>query len=61
MTSGDNCGKRKLSDPYSKGDEALKKNVLKGGRTMKQKGAVSKSDKNGSGLAEAEIQPRRPQ
>jgi hypothetical protein len=51
ITSEDKYGKRKLNEPYSKGDEAMKKTCLKGRRPVKQKGVVSKSDKNGSGLA----------
>jgi hypothetical protein len=59
--SGDGRGKRKLSEPNDRGEEALKKNSMKGGRMMKQIGMVTKNDKNGSGMAEAGNQPRRPQ
>jgi hypothetical protein len=58
--SGDSRGKRKLSEPLVRGEEGLEKKCMKGGRTAKQAGTVTKN-KNGSGLAEADNQPRRPQ
>jgi hypothetical protein len=59
--SGDARGKRKMSEPYGRRQDELKKNYLKGGRMVKQTGVVIKTNKNGSGMAEAGEQPHRPQ
>jgi hypothetical protein len=49
--SGDSRSNRKMSEPHGRGEEALKKNCLKGGRLIKQTGVVIKNEKkwNGNG------------
>ena len=55
------AGKRKFRDYKDGREEELKKGCMKGGRNYKVSGVVTRDEKNGSRLAEAAKQSRRPQ
>jgi hypothetical protein len=57
----ENQGKRKIREFNGSEEEVMKKRSINNGRVYKPKNAVTKNDKNGSGVAEAVFQPRRPQ
>jgi hypothetical protein len=56
----ENQGKRKIREFNGSEEEVMKKRSINNGRVYKPKNAVTKNDKNGSGMAEAVFQPRRP-
>jgi hypothetical protein len=57
----ENQGKRKMREFNESEEEGMKKRSINSGRVYKPKNAATKNDKNGSGVAEAVFQPRRPQ
>jgi hypothetical protein len=57
----ENQGKRKIREFNGTEEEVMKKRSTNNGRVYKPKNTVTKNDKNGSGMAEAVFQPRRPQ
>jgi hypothetical protein len=57
----ENQGKRKIREFNGTEEEVMKKRSTNNGRVYKPKNTVTKNDKNGSGVAEAVFQPRRPQ
>jgi hypothetical protein len=58
---GGNQGKRKTREFNGGEEEVMKKRSINDGRIYKPKSAITKNDKIGSGVAEADFQPRRPQ
>lgn len=57
----ENQGKRKVRDFSNEGGDVAKKGCTKGGRFYKPCSGGVKEDNNGSGMAVAGNQPRRPQ